>query len=47
MNTNQPAACDASAVREVLATFARHGFDAAAEIGEVVMHDSGARLQVV
>ncbi len=39
--------CDASTVPEVLALFARHGFDSAAEIGEVVRYDSGGRLQVV
>jgi len=35
--------CDASAVGDVLALFRRHGFDAAAEIGEVVAHGPGAR----
>ena len=37
--------CDASAVADVLAVFRRHGFDAAAEIGEVVaagVADGGA-----
>ena len=38
--------CDASAVGEVLAIFRRHGFDAAAEIGEVLPADAGARLVV-
>ena len=28
--------CDAAVVPEVLAVFKRHGFDAAAEIGEIV-----------
>jgi len=35
--------CDASAVGDVIALFRRHGFDAAAEIGEVVAHGPGAR----
>ena len=39
-------ACDAGAVDDVLAVFRRHGFDAAADIGEVVAHDGGARLRV-
>jgi hypothetical protein len=30
----------------VLDTFKRHGFDAAAEVGEVVAHDGAARLVV-
>jgi selenide,water dikinase len=38
--------CDACAVGEVLATFKRHGFDAAAEIGEVLAADAGASLVV-
>ena len=33
--------CDANAVDDVLAVFRRHGFDAAAEIGEVVAADVG------
>jgi selenide,water dikinase len=37
--------CDANAVADVLAVFRRHGFSAAAEIGEVLAEsDSGARL---
>ncbi|MES3013556.1 MAG: selenide, water dikinase SelD [Pseudomonadota bacterium] len=37
--------CDADAVAEVLAVFRRHGFDAAAEIGEIVgAAASGTRL---
>jgi selenide,water dikinase len=37
--------CDAAAVGDVLAVFRRHGFDAAAEIGEVVADaGSGSRL---
>ncbi|MCW5653374.1 selenide, water dikinase SelD [Hydrogenophaga sp.] len=40
-------ACDPRAVSEVLATFQRHGFEAAAEIGEVVeARADGVRLQV-
>jgi len=35
--------CDAGAVDDVIALFHRHGFDAAAEIGEVVDHEPGAR----
>ncbi|HWI10884.1 MAG TPA: selenide, water dikinase SelD [Burkholderiaceae bacterium] len=39
--------CDASAVGDVMAVFRRHGFAAAAEIGEIVAESgSGARLQV-
>lgn len=39
--------CDAAAVAEVLAVFRRHGFAAAAEIGEIVADQgAGARLQV-
>ncbi|MFO1225818.1 selenide, water dikinase SelD [Roseateles sp.] len=39
--------CDASAVDEVLAVFRRHGFDAAAEIGEVVARqDASAALRL-
>ncbi|CAN5347465.1 selenide, water dikinase SelD [soil metagenome] len=39
--------CDANAVADVLAVFRRHGFDAAAEIGEIVPEsENGARLQV-
>jgi len=37
--------CDADAVADVLAAFRRHGFDAAAEIGEIVADSgSGSRL---
>jgi selenide,water dikinase len=39
-------ACDAGAVGDVLTVFRRHGFDAAADIGEVVAHGGGARLRV-
>jgi len=35
--------CDANAVDDVIALFHRHGFDAAAEIGEVVGDEPGAR----
>jgi len=38
--------CEAAAVPEVLAVFRRHGFDAAAEIGEVLPQADGARLVV-
>jgi len=38
--------CDAGAVDEVLAVFRRHGFDAAAEIGEVVA-DAGAEARLL
>lgn len=38
--------CDAASVGDVLAVFRRHGFDAAAEVGEVVAHTGGARLRV-
>ncbi len=39
--------CDASAVADVLAVFRRHGFEAAAEIGEVVDGgDDGVRLRL-
>ena len=39
--------CDASAVTEVLAIFQRHGFDAAADIGEVLEYaGSGSRLML-
>ncbi|MDX2167843.1 MAG: selenide, water dikinase SelD, partial [Deltaproteobacteria bacterium] len=38
--------CDAASVPEVLALFRRHGFDAAAEVGEVLPHAGGARLVV-
>ncbi|HEY9108757.1 MAG TPA: selenide, water dikinase SelD [Roseateles sp.] len=38
--------CDAGSVDEVLAVFRRHGFDAAAEIGEVV-GDAGAGARLV
>jgi selenide,water dikinase len=38
--------CTAAAVDEVLAIFKRHGFDDAAEIGEVLAEDAGARLTV-
>ena len=37
--------CDASAVDAVLATFARHGFDAAAVVGRVLPRQ-GHALQV-
>jgi len=38
--------CDAASVPEVLAVFRRHGFDAAADIGEVLPPSGGARLVV-
>ncbi len=38
--------CDAAAVGDVLAVFRRHGFDAAAEIGEVRSYAGGPRLVV-
>ncbi len=39
--------CDAAALHEVLSIFERHGFDAVAEIGEVVgVHADGTRLSV-
>ena len=39
--------CDANAVADVLAVFRRHGFDAAAEIGEIVgINGDGAKLVV-
>ncbi len=38
--------CDAAAVGDVLAVFRRHGFDAAAEVGEVLPAGEGARLLV-
>ncbi|GAA6142337.1 selenide, water dikinase SelD [Hydrogenophaga sp. 5NK40-0174] len=39
--------CDPGSVEEVLATFRQHGFDAAAEVGELVASDgNGVRLQV-
>ena len=39
--------CDADSVAEVLAVFKRHGFDAAAEVGEIVeKRDGSARLTV-
>jgi selenide,water dikinase len=39
--------CEANAVADVLAVFRRHGFDAAAEIGEVLLRsDSAARLRL-
>ena len=39
--------CDADSVNEVLAVFKRHGFEAAAEVGEIVERRSGAgRLTV-
>lgn len=41
-------ACAPDAVEQVLAVFARHGFAAAAEVGEIVpARDDGVRLQVV
>ena len=39
--------CDASAVGDVLAVFRRHGFDAAAAIGEVVADGPGARRLLI
>jgi selenide,water dikinase len=36
--------CDAASVGEVLAIFRRHGFEAAAEVGEVIAHAGGPRL---
>ena len=39
--------CDASAVGDVLAVFRRHGFDAAADIGEVVADRPGGRRLVL
>jgi selenide,water dikinase len=38
--------CAPAAVEQVLAVFSRHGFDAAAVIGEVLEAGSGPRLQV-
>ena len=38
--------CSPEVVGRVLDTFKRHGFDAAAEIGEVVAHGGAARLVV-
>lgn len=38
--------CDPASVPEVLAVFRRHGFGAAAEVGEVLPHAGGARLVV-
>jgi selenide,water dikinase len=38
--------CSAEAVGRVLDTFRRHGFAAAAEIGEIAAHGGGARLVV-
>jgi selenide, water dikinase len=38
--------CDAASVGAVMDIFRRHGFDAAAEIGEVIAHSSGPRLAV-
>jgi selenide,water dikinase len=39
--------CDANVVADVLAVFRRHGFEAAAEIGEIVADaGSGARLSL-
>jgi selenide,water dikinase len=39
--------CDPSAVAEVMAIFSRHGFDAVAEVGEIVGHQGGSvRLEV-
>jgi selenide, water dikinase len=41
-------ACSAETVEEVLAIFQRHGFAAAAEVGEIVAAGGdGIRLQVV
>jgi selenide,water dikinase len=40
-------ACEPGSVQPVLAAFARHGFGAAADIGEVVAADGGAGLLVV
>jgi len=38
--------CDATAVADVLAVFRRHGFDAAAEIGEVVAAEDASMLRL-
>jgi selenide,water dikinase len=38
--------CDAASVGAVMDVFRRHGFEAAAEIGEVIAHASGPRLAV-
>ncbi len=38
--------CEPHALESVLAAFRRHGFDAAAEIGEVAVADDGPRLEV-
>ena len=38
--------CDAASVPAVTAVFHRHGFDAVADIGEVLPHNSGPRLLV-
>ena len=39
-------ACDAASVGDVMAVFGRHGFEAAAEVGEVSPHAGGPRLIV-
>ena len=39
-------ACDAASVGDVMAVFGRHGFEAAAEVGEVLPHAGGPRLIV-
>jgi selenide,water dikinase len=38
--------CDAPSVGAVMDVFHRHGFDAAADVGEVLAHAGGPRLQV-
>ena len=38
--------CDAASVGAVMDVFRRHGFEAAAEVGEVLAHTTGARLAV-
>ena len=38
--------CDAASVGAVMDVFRRHGFDAAAEIGEIAAAAGGARLGV-
>jgi selenide,water dikinase len=38
--------CDAASVADVLAVFRRHGFEAAAEIGEITPAQPGAALVI-
>jgi selenide,water dikinase len=39
-------ACSPEAVKQVLAVFAQHGFDAAADIGEITPGGPGAALRM-